>query len=289
MPGTRSPMPNPPQPDYSGARNSRDDLEAKNPNELASLIEGEIIPRLLWSHRGEPRQDADGRRDHIDAEQTKGFAQMVLRLEAHHLMDIAEGYVLRGASVEAVLLDLIAPAARQLGTWWEEDACNFVDVTMGLWRLQQMVYDISARYPGKASPADRVRRGLFSVIPGSQHSFGVILVEECFRRHGWLTTGLTTATDQQILRLASEQHFDLIALSVNRDAEVEAATALIGKLRANSRNPSLTIMVGGHILNQRPELVQEMGADTTETDGERAVRRIDFLMQMLDERAISSC
>ena len=52
------------------------------------------------------------------------------------------------------MVDLLAPAARLLGEYWEDDRCDFVDVTMGLWRLQEVVHEIAAR-----APADRAAGG----------------------------------------------------------------------------------------------------------------------------------
>jgi methanogenic corrinoid protein MtbC1 len=264
-------------------------LSEKTPLEISGLIEGEIIPRLLCAHRGEGRQDAQASEDRIDAAQAEGFAPMVLRLEAHALMDQIEGFIARGASVEAVLIDLLAPAARQLGVWWEEDSCDFVDVTMGLWRLQQVVYELSARLPGKAPVAERDKRALFSVIPGGQHSFGTVLIEECFRREGWMTTCLTSTTEQQLARLVGEHHFDIVGLTISHDDEITGAGALIATLRTKSRNPMLGVMVGGRVLVNSPELALQIGADATAADAVRAIARADYLLRSLDEQAVNRC
>jgi MerR family transcriptional regulator, light-induced transcriptional regulator len=261
----------------------------KTPLEISGLIEGEIIPRLLCAHRGEARQDPQASGDRIDPTQAEGFAPMVLRLEAHALMDQIEGFIARGASVEAVLIDLLAPAARQLGVWWEQDSCDFVDVTMGLWRLQQVVYELSARLPGKAPVAERDKRALFSVVPGGQHSFGTVLIEECFRREGWMTTCLTSTTEQQLVRLVGEHYFDIVGLTISHDDEIEGAGALIATLRTKSRNPMLGVMVGGRVLVKSPELALQIGADATAGDAERAIARADFLLRSLDEQAVNRC
>ena len=45
-----------------------------------------------------------------------------------------------GIPLEALLLDLFAPVARRLGTMWEADQIDFVDVTIGTSRLQQILH-----------------------------------------------------------------------------------------------------------------------------------------------------
>ena len=257
---------------------------SESPLALAGLIESQIIPRLLVACRNQSIRPDDIARDRISASQAEGFAAVVLRLEAHALMGQVEGFMARGASVEAVLIDLLAPAARQLGLWWEEDSCDFVDVTMGLWRLQQIVYELSARTPGKAPVFGQSRKAVFSVFPGSDHSFGTVIVEECFRREGWQTSLLTSATDQQLIDMVAEQHYDVIGLTITRDDEMANAPSLIGRIRHRSRNPMLGVIVGGRIFTQSPELAMQIGADATATDAEQAVIRAEILLRVLDEQ-----
>jgi MerR family transcriptional regulator, light-induced transcriptional regulator len=257
---------------------------SESPLALAGLIESQIIPRLLVACRNQAVRPDDISRDRICATQAEGFAAVVLRLEAHALMGQVEGFIARGASVEAVLIDLLAPAARQIGLWWEEDACDFVDVTMGLWRLQQIVYELSARLPGKAPVFGQSRKAIFSVFPGSDHSFGTVIVEECFRREGWQTSLLTSATDQQLINMVAEQHYDVIGLTITHDDDMANAPSLIGRIRARSRNPMLGVIVGGRIFTQSPELAMQIGADATAADAEQAVKRAEILLRVLDEQ-----
>lgn len=268
------------KPPWSHARKS----VSESPLALAGLIESQIIPRLLVACRNQSIRPDDIARDRISASQAEGFAAVVLRLEAHALMGQVDGFIARGASVEAILVDLLAPAARQLGLWWEEDSCDFVDVTMGLWRLQQIVYELSARSPGKAPIFGQSRKAVFSVFPGSDHSFGTVIVEECFRREGWQTSLLTSATDQQLINMVAEQHYDVIGLTITRDDEMANAPSLIGRIRSRSRNPMLGVIVGGRIFTQSPELAMQIGADATATDAEQAVIRAEILLRVLDEQ-----
>lgn len=254
------------------------------PLKLAGLIESQIIPRLLIACRNQTARPHDITRDRISASQAEGFAAIVLRLEAHALMEQIEGFLARGASVEAVLVDLLAPTARQIGLWWEEDAVDFVDVTMGLWRLQQIVYELSARFPGKAPVFGETRKALFSVFPGGDHSFGAVIVEECFRREGWQTELLTNVSDHRLVNMVTEQYYDMVGLSISCDEEIANAPALIARLRSRSRNPMLGIMVGGAMFAQSPELALRIGADATAANAEQAVKHAEILLHMLDEQ-----
>lgn len=260
----------------------------KSPVGLAGLIEGQIIPRLLYVHREFASETADKVRPAIGPEEAHALAAMALRVDAHALMERVDEIITAGVGIEPVLIDLLAPAARQLGKWWEEDVCDFVDVTMGLWRLQQVVYDVSSRYPGKA-PLTPARKALFSVFPGEQHSFGTSIVEECFRRNGWLTTCLGHTDRAPLLRLVADHHFDLIGLTISCDHEVAEVAALIDQVRSHSKNPVLGVMVGGRVLVERPELAPEMGADATAENAVSAVARADAMMRVLDGQKEYRC
>ena len=87
------------------------------------------------------------------------FARLPLTLEADELLEKVEALLSLGAQPGSILVDLLAPSARELGRMWEEDECDFVDVTMGLWRLQEVMRELAWRAP---SSPDRL--GVVSTI-----------------------------------------------------------------------------------------------------------------------------
>ncbi len=110
---------------------------------INSVLEGDIIPRLLMAHAsGAPTLQPDGE-SVIEATDIQRFAELPLRLEASGLLGEVEAFLKKGVSVETIYLDMLAPAARRLGEMWETDECDFVDVTMGLWRLQEVMREVS--------------------------------------------------------------------------------------------------------------------------------------------------
>jgi hypothetical protein len=66
-----------------------------------------------------------------------------------------------------VFIDLLAPSARRLGQHWEDDDCDFVDVTMGLWRLQEVMREVTMRFRRRARAA-RPRAALFAPPGGAR-------------------------------------------------------------------------------------------------------------------------
>jgi methanogenic corrinoid protein MtbC1 len=255
-----------------------------SPGSLVGLIEGEIIPRLIIAHRPERTDAATAAAEKpaaITSQETIAFTPLVLELEVYDLLEHVEGFLDRGVAVETVFLDLLAPAARRLGEFWEEDTCDFVQVTLGLWRLQQIVHELASRTAHTSYGRDGNRRAFFAVVPGDQHSFGLVMIEEFFRRDGWCTLSLPDGTHQQLIDVVSGQWFELIGLTVTCEEHIAPLKSVIDALRSASRNPAVAIMVGGRIFTERPELVVAVGADATAPDGQRALAKAEMLLDQI--------
>lgn len=241
---------------------------------LSSLVESDIIPQLIASHpQSEPAAGIA-----ISADEVAAFAPLALQVEADVLLDHAEAMLARGVTVESLLVDLLAPAARELGEYWKADRCDFVDVTMGLWRLQEVVHEIAARGPSGRYAAAPNRRALFAAMPGDQHGFGALVVEEMFARAGWATDRLGDASLSDLYARLGSDWFDLIGLTVSCDSHTGALPAAITALRSVSRNPRLVVMVGGRVFVEHPGLAKAVGADGTAADARAAVAVADKLV-----------
>ena len=184
-----------------------------------------------------------------------------------------------GVSVETIYLHLLAPAARRLGIWWEEDACDFVDVTMGLWRCQEIVHALSALIPGMVPLIGADRRALFSPAPGEQHGLGALIVEEFFRRDGWQTWSVPALNEAELVALVAGRAFDVVGMTVSLDRNVAPLGRSIAAARRASRNPQVIVLVGGRVFTERPALARDIGADGTAADGALAVQLAHSLLQ----------
>lgn len=226
------------------------------------LIESEVIPRLLVAHSMVAPPFPVGSGD-IEAAEIERFAPLAITLEAHELLAEVEHFVKRGVSVERVLVEVLAPAARYLGEEWKQDRIDFLDVTMGLWRLQEVLREIAARSPPIMRALDRPRSALFSAYPGEQHGFGTAIVDECFARAGWDTELLIEPCRSELIARVANRRFDLVGLTVSCDCHIAQLPHLLTALRNVSRNPDLCVMLGGRVLIENPGLAQEAGADGT--------------------------
>lgn len=250
---------------------------AMSPIALARLIEGEIIPRLLMAHQSAARaEEAAPRASAVAPSEVVGFARLVLAEDLPVLLANAEGFVARGVEIDALYFDLFSPAAKLLGSMWEEDLCTFTDVTVGLCRLQQLVYEFSDRI--RPDTSGQGRTALFALTPGDQHSFGLVLVVEFFRRAGWRTVCPQGATAAELIDMVKSESFDLIGFSMSDEKWLEPLPAVITSLRLASRNRQVRVIVGGRVFTEQPERVAQVGADETAEDAREAVKNADLLV-----------
>ena len=259
--------------------NQRNDSE-RSERSLLSLVEAEIIPRLMSAHR-DPCHKSAGATD-ITRDEIVAFTQALLA------QDVAAANVLVaelrevGYTIDAIYLQLLASSARYLGELWEADTCNFSEVTLCLWRIQTMLYDLSPAFQSDAmlrAAAPIERRILIANLPGHQHTLGVSMLSEFFRREGWVTLTIPSPQPREIQDSLSVDWFDVLALSAGTDREIEDLQKTIEAARKTSRNPRLAIMVGGALLLRRPELVTIVGADGTAHDANSALTMAANLVQ----------
>lgn len=255
----------------SFASGDRERIAAPSPFALAQLIEGEIIPRLLMAHQAGGRSEVIPMTTGVIApSELTRFARQVMTEDLATLIEHVDLLMRRGVAVETIYFDLLSPTAKLLGVMWDEDVCSFTDVTIGLCRLQQIVYEFADRVHLGTGGGDG-RTALFALTPGDQHSFGLVLVVEFFRRAGWRTVCMTDATTEDLAETVRRDSFDLIGFSMADESWLEALPPVIAKLRAVSRNAAVRVIVGGKAFSDDPSRVALVGADETAEDAREAV------------------
>ena len=247
---------------------------------IGSIIEGEIIPRLLAAH-GEIEQRAPPERSmRVCESEAERFETLPLSMEADELLDQVDLMLARGASVESIFVDVLARSARRLGTMWEEDSCTFVDVTVGLWRLQETMRAVARRAPPIIEAVTAPRSIMLAPMPGDQHSFGTLMIEQVFLRAGWESELLFDPSRKDILTMLASRQFDIAGLTLSCDHDCDDMRQFVASIRSVSANPAIRIMVGGRAVGGDESLAREMGADGTALDAESALDLADSLVPL---------
>lgn len=267
----------------AAGRNPRPDLR---PVRLAHAIEREIIPRLVLARRAQPRSAllAPVAEPHPTLAEVEEVAKLLLAEDAALALPLVRQVMARGTSMKALYLELLAPAARRLGEWWRADLCDFTDVTVGVCRLQQMLRELGPAFYAEGEQREHGRRALLVPVPGEQHTFGLGMVAEFFRRKGWDVRSESLSSSRELVGIVHAEPFALVGLSVSSDNHLDGLAADIHAIRRKSCNRTIGVMVGGPILNERPELVARMGADATAVDACQAVVQAQNLLALLPSR-----
>jgi methanogenic corrinoid protein MtbC1 len=183
-------------------------------------------------------------------------------------------------SLPSIYLDLLAPAARMLGAMWDEDRCSFADVTVAVSRMHQVLLHFSPCFCANvAESTENAHRALIVPVPGEQHTFGLFMVVEFFRRAGWNIWSGSPATPSDLFGVVSANAFELLGYSVAADRHLGQLKEQLSAIRKRSRNPNIKILVGGQAFSDDPELFREVGADASAADGMQAVQVAERLVQ----------
>jgi methanogenic corrinoid protein MtbC1 len=247
---------------------------------LVRAIESEIIPRLMVARRAGHLAGAETARLLPHFGNIEEFTALLLRPDPGEANLYVAAARAGGTTLQSLYLELISPAARMLGAMWEADRCGFIEVTIGLGRLQQMLRELGSDFRGEQGleNRDHGRRAIIVAAPGEQHTLGVIMVSEFFRRAGWTVLGGPAWKGEEPVTLVADNWVDLFGLSVGNSRCLEAAASRIPLIRKASRNPDLQIMLGGRIFVDHPELAVHLGANGTAADAQRAALHADTLM-----------
>jgi len=245
---------------------------------LARTLDGAVIPRLVLAGRV-----ARARRDAAPAspdDRAGELAELVLARDSDAARRFVDELHERGDSFEQLYLEVVAPAARRLGDFWTDDRCHFTDVTLAMSRLHHMLHLLGHVFYAEEPHAELPRRALLLPAPGEQHSFGLAMVAEFFRRAGWDVWSGATLDRADLLRLVGRERFDLVGLSTGCDAKLDALPTLVHAVRHRSRNADVGVFVGGPAFISHPELATAVGADATALDGRQAVAQAEELLAM---------
>ena len=269
---------------------------------LLDLLLGEIVPRLAGS---KPSASSGGHTTNsfqsasrapgqappsssgAEAEAPSPTFRLPLQHPALSLSRLAVAGNLRGAaelldrqrlegrSLAEILLDVVQPAARELGRGWDSDEMSFSDVTVGIGVLRRSMAEQIDRHAERTPPPELAAQApcvLFAALPGCQHRFGLTMVGAIFELAGWRVTVAEEQSEDSLLERIREHRPNLFGLSLGSDFEIDPAAAFILRVRHVSHRFNPVMMVGGPVVFARPHRVAEIGADLVCADARDALK-----------------
>ena len=240
---------------------------------LTSAVELDVIPELL-ARLGAPESAAVV----VTPVHVEKLTTLVLAPDEPAALSFIAAMQELGAGPEALYLDLLAPTARRLGEMWEDDTCDFTEVTIGLWRLQNAMRELSPQFLNGTVIDPAAPRIVLVPLPGEQHTFGLSMVYDFFRRAGWNAWTGPIDTSGELATIVRRQHVDVLGFSLACDERLADVKSEIAAVRQASKNQGIAIMVGGPGFTANPALAASVGADATAIDGRDAVAKATSLL-----------
>lgn len=240
---------------------------------LARIVETELIPRLMLAYARAPARLSLARPVARLADPDR-LVEWLLQGRRDEAQAFVDARLQGGACARSVMIEDLGPAARKLGALWENDECDFVEVTLGLRALQDIMRGLMPEdfwRPGGTTPSI-----LILLAPGESHELGADMVESFFRTSGWNAERAGESTFEAAL---SDSWFDAVGFSVSCDRFLDPLRKAIRQARAASRNPALRVLVGGAIFDGKPHLAGDLGADFCAADADAAVHLSRTLLQ----------
>lgn len=247
-------------------------LSSERLERLERTIQNELVPRLMTSHRVGPVSPAmaAAAARALSEEDVRAFVSAVRSPDDTRGAQYVRDVLADGATVEAVYLDLLAPSARRLGELWDNDECDFVEVTVALGRMQRLLRDLSQVFLAESGHAEPVGNILLTCVPGEQHTLGIIMVGEFLLRDGWRVLVGAPWTDSDLLSMVATDWYDVIGFSVGTESRLNVLRRDIRRLKSASRNPNIQIMVGGQLFAEDSTMAEQVGANAIATDARQA-------------------
>lgn len=243
------------------------DLPEFRYSKLSKIVAEHVLPQLFALHEPPPTPAPP-----VAALRSEAIAELV-RLLVGPENDEAANHVLKlkdeGVSLDDLHAEVLEPAARLLGDLWNEDKADFVDVTIGVSRLQRLVHVFEGL--GQIPDYDDKRRVLLAAAPGEQHSLGTTIVQKFLRAGGWHVWSCASTEVDGPAEIAAKEWFGVVGFSLGSDVHVPALREAIARVRERSLNPRVGIMIGGSAVSRAPGLVAAVGADGTAANGPAAV------------------
>ena len=240
---------------------------------IFSILETQIIPHLLKADRIRKRHLTlvPSSRALPSQNELEIFVNLCISQDQKVSQAFVDHFLEKGLNKEDIFLELIAPAARYLGSQWDDDRMDFSQVNLGLVRLHTIANEIRFAHTDSQLVKGKTHRVLIASAPGSLHMLGTSIVAEFFRKEDWQVVVVVSSSANELVQAVSNEWFDVIGLSISIEQQLTNLADLIDQLKRLSLNPRLAVLLGGPIFSFKELLASHFGADDICVNAKHAV------------------
>ncbi|MEO0542384.1 MAG: cobalamin-dependent protein [Pseudomonadota bacterium] len=253
----------------------KSDSEPENPIEngaltayLAVLVRTHVLNAAI--ERLEKRNVTDQVLDRRVENVSRLVASYVTDLDLKKLREEDEGSPVTEAELIKQLFSLtgdlrggfkvLERSAQILGKAWESDSRNFLEVTIGMTRLQLLMRKL-VEFSPDIHLSTTSGKALVAVATGEEHTFGQCMLEEILRAHGWQTILFNPSDTKGLANQIKRERVQLVCFSwISSHLEKQVQE----ELDAVRAMPILTrpiIIAGGQAALKKDKWIVSHGVD----------------------------
>lgn len=168
----------------------------------------------------------------------------------------------------------IPELARQMGEQWCSDEMGFVDVTIGVSRLQMMLREL-----GSAWIADHLREAsspaILLIVPeGAHHTLGAMVLAGQLRRKGFSVCLVLGQHLHDIAAKMQQTGFEAVFISSSQSEKLASLRRIVDVAKCSILKPP-PVVIGGAILD-----VQTTEDVKAQTGADHATKRLDEALRL---------
>ena len=166
----------------------------------------------------------------------------------------------------AGLADIYIPlVARRMGDDWLDDQLSWIEVTVGVGRLQSLLREIGNAWAADQA-GDTGHGPVMLLIPDrDQHTLGPLVAMGQLRRYGVSVCLRIAPTHDELRSLMATRNFDGVLISVATEEKLPLVAKTVQFLRNVSPKPT-PIIVGGAVMSKVEDPASCTGADLSSND-----------------------
>ena len=229
---------------------------------ILSIVEAQIIPRLLVSKQiGKPHLTLVSSSKAMPSQkEIETFTDLCVSESSKDAQSFVDDFLDTGLSTEDIFLGLLTPAAKYLGSQWDDDRMDFSQVNLGLVRLHSIANEIRRTSKSGQLVKGKAKRVLIASAPGSMHMLGTTIVADFFRKEDWQVVVAISSSANELVKTVSNEWFDVLGLSLSIDQQLTGLADLIDQFKSLSLNPRMVVMLGGPIFSAKKLDAKDFGA-----------------------------
>ncbi len=185
--------------------------------------------------------------------------------------------VARAMPPDTVHLSYIAEAARMMGDRWDNDTATSAEVIIGASRIYAIMRRLRGMFVSAQTQRPEKFRAVFAAAPGETHTIGLTMAADHLRRRGWDIDVKLAMSHEDLVDQIGHEPYPIIGLSGSTPAMIFPLSRLIVALRVS--NPGAWITIGGHIVDEEPDIVRLIDADARVVTMDDAVAQMEMVIQ----------